>query len=75
MERRKFIKKTGQIILAASTLSITASFLTSCSSDDDFFNDGYYGDGYYDDNGYYNDGYYDDGYYDDGYYGDGYYGG
>lgn len=69
MERRKFIKKSGQLLLAASTLSITASFLNSCSTDDDgFFDDGYYGDGYYGD-GYYDDGYYDDGYYDDGYYG------
>ena len=65
MDRRKFIKKSGQAILAVSAISITASMATSCSSDDDSsFDDGYYGDGYYDD-GYYDDGYYDDGYYDD----------
>jgi len=62
MERRKFIKKSGQFILGLSALSITASILPSCSSDDD----GYFDDGYYDDE-YYDDGYYDDGYYDDGY--------
>ena len=73
MDRRKFIKKTGQALLVVSSISITGSLVSSCSSDDDnSFNDGYYGDGYYDD-GYYDDGYYDDGYYDDGYYDDGYY--
>ena len=79
MERRKFIKKSGQALLAVSTISITGAIISSCSSDDSdsFFGDGYYGDGYYgdgyDDDGYYDDGYYDDGYYDDGYYDDGYY--
>jgi len=74
MERRKFIKKSGQALLAVSTISITGAIISSCSSDDSdsFFGDGYYGDGYYGD-GYYDDGYYDDGYYDDGYYDDGYY--
>jgi hypothetical protein len=74
MERRNFIKKSGQALLAISTISITGALVSSCTknNDDDFFNDGYYGDGYYDD-GYYDDGYYDDGYYDDGYYDDGYY--
>ncbi|HBC03679.1 MAG TPA: hypothetical protein PKH16_04650 [Aequorivita sp.] len=79
MKRRNFIKKSGQALLAVSTISITGAIISSCSSDDsdDFFDDGYYdngyyGDGYYDD-GYYDDGYYDDGYYDDGYYDDGYY--
>ncbi len=74
MERRHFIKKSGQALLAVSTISITGVIISSCSSDDsdDFFNDGYYDNGYYDD-GYYDDGYYDDGYYDDGYYDDGYY--
>ncbi len=71
MKRRKFIKKSGQALLAVSTISITGAIISSCSSDDsdDFFDDGYYDNGYYDD-GYYDDGYYDDGYYDDGYYGD-----
>jgi len=75
MERRKFIKRSGQALLAVSTISITGAVLSSCSTDDsdDFFNDGYYDNGYYGD-GYYEDGYYDDGYYDDGYYDDGYYG-
>jgi hypothetical protein len=75
MERRKFIKKSGQALLAVSTISITGSMLSSCSKNDDdtFFDDGYYDNGYYSD-GYYDDGYYDDGYYDDGYYDDGYYG-
>lgn len=74
MKRRNFIKKSGQALLAVSTISITGAIISSCSSDDsdDFFNDGYYDNGYYDD-GYYDDGYYDDGYYDDGYYDDGYY--
>ena len=74
MERRHFIKKSGQALLAVSTISITGAIISSCSSDnsDDFFDDGYYDNGYYDD-GYYDDGYYDDGYYDDGYYDDGYY--
>jgi hypothetical protein len=73
MERRHFIKRSGQALLAVSTISITGTFLSSCASDDDgFFDDGYYDNGYYDD-GYYDDGYYDDGYYDDGYYDDGYY--
>ncbi|PKA82599.1 hypothetical protein ATE92_0732 [Ulvibacter sp. MAR_2010_11] len=74
MERRKFITKSGQALLAISTISITGAVISSCSPDDsnDFFNDGYYGDGYYGD-GYYDDGYYEDGYYDDGYYDDGYY--
>ena len=79
MKRRIFIKKSGQALLAVSTISITGAIVASCSSDDSdgFFDDGYYdngyyGDGYYDD-GYYDDGYYDDGYYDDGYYDDGYY--
>jgi hypothetical protein len=81
MERRKFIKRSGQALLAVSTISITGALLSSCSKDETpngFFDDGYYGDGYYDDgyysDGYYDDGYYDDGYYDDGYYDDGYYG-
>ncbi len=80
MERRKFIKQSGQALLAASTISITGALISSCSPDDEvegFFGDGYYGDGYYGDgyygDGYYDDGYYGDGYYDDGYYGDGYY--
>jgi len=79
MERRKFLRKSGQALLAISSISITGSLLQSCSNDDDssfddgYYNSGYYGDGYYDD-GYYDDGYYDDGYYDDGYYDDGYYG-
>lgn len=76
MERRNFIKKSGQALLAVSTISITGALISSCSSDDDsddFFDDGYYDNGYYGD-GYYDDGYYDDGYYDDGYYDDGYYG-
>lgn len=74
MERRHFIKKSGQALLAVSTISITGALISSCTSDDsdDFFDDGYYDNGYYDD-GYYDDGYYDDGYYDDGYYDDGYY--
>lgn len=74
MKRRNFIKKSGQALLAVSTISITGAIISSCSSDDsdDFFDDGYYDNGYYDD-GYYDDGYYDDGYYDDGYYDDGYY--
>ncbi|WP_201770361.1 hypothetical protein [Altibacter lentus] len=74
MKRRKFIKKSGQALLAVSTVSITGHLITSCTpeSSEDFFGDGYYGDGYYGD-GYYDDGYYDDGYYDDGYYDDGYY--
>lgn len=73
MERRHFIKKSGQALLAVSTISITGTIFSSCTSDDDgFFDDGYYDNGYYD-NGYYDDGYYDDGYYDDGYYDDGYY--
>ena len=55
MERRHFIKKSGQALLAVSTISITGSFLASCASDDD---------------GFFDDGYYDNGYYDDGYYGD-----
>ncbi len=59
MNRRNFLKKSGQTILAVSAISITASFISSCSNDDDNFNGGYYDDGYYD------DGYYDDGYYDD----------
>ena len=55
MERRNFLKKSGQALLAISAISITASLITSCStSNDDSFNDGYYGDGYYDD-GYYGD--------------------
>lgn len=80
MKRRKFIKKSGQALLAISSISITGAMVTSCQSDDDdgFFDDGYYDNGYYDDgyydDGYYDDGYYDDGYYDDGYYDDGYYG-
>ncbi len=75
MERRKFIKRSGQALLAVSSISITGSLLQSCSTDDDngSFDDGYYDNGYYGD-GYYDDGYYDDGYYDDGYYDDGYYG-
>lgn len=57
MDRRKFIRKSGQALLIVSSISITGALATSCSSnDDDFFNDGYYDDGYYD------DGYYDDGY-------------
>lgn len=75
MKRRNFIKKSGQALLAVSTISITGALVTSCQKDDDddtFFDDGYYDNGYYDD-GYYDDGYYDDGYYDDGYYDDGYY--
>jgi len=86
MKRRFFIKKTGQGLLAVSTISITGAILSSCSNNDDddtffddgYYDEGYYGDGYYDDgyydDGYYDDGYYDDGYYDDGYYNDGYYG-
>ncbi|MAO09194.1 MAG: hypothetical protein CL596_10830 [Alteromonas sp.] len=80
MKRRKFIKKSGQALLAISSISITGAMVTSCQSDDDdgFFDDGYYDNGYYDDgyydDGYYDDGYYNDGYYDDGYYDDGYYG-
>ena len=58
MNRRKFIKKSGQALLIVSSISITGALITSCSSDDD--------------NGFFNDGYYDDGYYDDGYYDDGY---
>ena len=74
MKRRNFIKKSGQALLAVSSISITGAIVSSCQKDDnnDPFDDGYYGDGYYDD-GYYDDGYYDDGYYDDGYYDDGYY--
>ncbi|MEZ4977502.1 MAG: hypothetical protein R2802_13245 [Flavobacteriaceae bacterium] len=74
MNRRNFLKRTGQSILATAAASIVGVSLNSCvSSDDDgYYNDGYYDDGYYDD-GYYDDGYYDDGYYDDGYYDDGYY--
>jgi CubicO group peptidase (beta-lactamase class C family) len=74
MKRRNFIKKSGQALLAVSSISITGAIVSSCQTDDnnDPFDDGYYGDGYYDD-GYYDDGYYDDGYYDDGYYDDGYY--
>ena len=74
MKRRNFIKKSGQALLAVSSISITGALVSSCQTDDnnDPFDDGYYGDGYYDD-GYYDDGYYDDGYYDDGYYDDGYY--
>ena len=70
MKRRNFIKKSGQALLAVSSISITGALVSSCQTDDssDPFDDGYYGDGYYDD-GYYDDGYYDDGYYDDGYYG------
>jgi len=51
MDRRKFIKQSGQVLLAASTISITGVLVTSCSSNDDsddFFDDGYYDDGYYD---------------------------
>ncbi|QNJ97186.1 hypothetical protein [Constantimarinum furrinae] len=75
MERRKFIKKSGQALLAVSTISITGAVVSACSTDDteDFFSDGYYEEGYYGE-GYYGDGYYGDGYYGDGYYGDGYYG-
>lgn len=69
MDRRKFLKNSGKVILASSAVIITGNLMSACSSDDNsFFNDGYYDDGYYDD-GYYDDGYYDDGYYDDGYYG------
>ncbi|MEM7085860.1 MAG: hypothetical protein AAF489_06745 [Bacteroidota bacterium] len=60
VKRRQFIKQTGRVVLAASTISITSLVATACSKSDDsedFFDDGYY------DNGYYDDGYYDDGYY------------
>lgn len=70
MNRRNFLKKTGQTLLITAAASIVGLSANSCASDDDgFFDDGYYDDGYYDD-GYYDDGYYDDGYYDDGYYDD-----
>ncbi|WP_263649800.1 hypothetical protein [Rasiella rasia] len=74
MNRRDFIKKSGQTLLITSVASIVGVSILSCSKSDDdngMFDDGYYNDGYYDD-GYYDDGYYDDGYYDDGYYDDGY---
>ncbi len=64
MDRRKFIKNAGKVLLVTSSISLTGIGVSSCSKNDDsddFFNDGYYDDGYYD------DGYYDDGYYDDGY--------
>lgn len=70
MNRRDFLKKTGQTLLITSAASLVGVSLTSCSNDDDgSFYDGYYDDDYFID-GYYDDGYYDDGYYDDGYYGD-----
>ena len=72
MNRRKFLSNSGKILLVTSGLFVAGNIMSSCSDDDDNFNDGYYGDGYYGD-GYYDDGYYDDGYYDDGYYDDGYY--
>jgi len=51
MNRRNFLKRTGQSILATAAASIVGVSLNSCVSSDD---DGYYDDGYYD------DGYYDD---------------
>ncbi len=72
MDRRKFLRNSGKILLVTSSLFVAGNIISSCDNDDDNFNDGYYDDGYYDD-GYYDDGYYDDGYYDDGYYDDGYY--
>jgi hypothetical protein len=76
MKRRDFIKKTGKVVLATATISLTGISILSCSSDDSedtmgSFCDGYYTAGYYTD-GYYEDGYYIAGYYTDGYYTDGY---